>query len=417
MREPYVSKPNYPLLLAVIAGHALAVAYALKPGMFGVVRDRIAPANAHAAIQAGGAPPTASPNARRATAQPEQVPADDPRQEFDVATWLANGERVARERTREAYGDTAAKLASDPAGALDALRTRYANGDDRANAMRFSIAWECSNGHTFYDDPQSAPPIERQLDGVAPADAPLLRGVHQAGRAHWQAIKPRCDAWDTQAEAWRAVTLKYREGKGPNAQFERLAQTFDAEALKEPSMLAKLLEAIKKLWAREPDDVLAHRLAEFMLALDDDASRERGLKLLVALAERDARYTEAVAAAYAKLDGRKPYDAQAADAWALRAAEAGSPAWIRQRADRDTAAGDTAAAWSWHAFALWLDANGCGVGPGTFGEADLAQSLRGIVQAGAGFDAATRAQAGTLYRERVAQHGAAARTARRCAAQ
>lgn len=415
MREPYVSKPNYPLLLAVIAAHALALTYALRPGLFGVVRDRIAPAGAHAAMQGKGSPPAQRPAPTRAAAMPAETPADDPRREFDVEAWIANNERVAREQAQTTYGDLAAALSAEPARALDTLRRRYADGDDRADKVRFAVAWECANGHTFYDDPQSAPPIERQLDGVAPADAALLRGVYDAGRKRWQSIRPRCDAWDAQNEAWRAVTLKYREGRGPNAQFERLQQTYDRDALtSQPSLLDALLKAIDKLWAREPDDELARRLAEYMLTLDDEAARARGLALLVALAERDARYAGAVADAYRALDGRAPYDAGKAETWAQRAAQAGAPQWLRDRADRAGAANDPAGAWAWHAYALWLSANGCGAAHGTYGEAELARGLRGVAAANAALAPDARRPARERYRELVAQHGKAALAALRC---
>lgn len=415
MREPYVSKPNYPLLLAVIAAHALALTYALRPGVFGVVRDRIAPAGAHAAMPGKASPPTSRPSPARAAAPPAEAPADDPRREFDVEAWVANHERVARRQAQATYGEIGAKLTTDPTLALDALRQRYAGGDDRADARRFAIAWECANGHTFYADPQSAPPIERQLDGVAPADAALLRGVYDAGRARWQSIKPRCDAWDAQSDAWRAATLKYRQGRGPNAQLEQLQQTYDREALTtQPSMLQALLKAIDKLWAREPDDAVARRLADYMLTLDDEAARTRGLALLVALAERDARHAAAVADVYRALDGRAPYDAAKADAWALRAAHAGAPAWLRDRADRAGAAGDDAGAWAWHAYALWLSANGCGAARGTYGETDLAHGLRGIAAADATLMPDARRQARERYREFVAQHGRTALAALRC---
>ena len=411
MREPYVSRPNYPLLLAVIAGHALALAYALRPEAFGVLRDRIAPANAQAAI-AAQAPPPSRAQAPQATAP--DAPSNDPRREFDVQTWVANAGRAARRRAQTDYGELDQSLANDPARALDTLRKRYADGDDRANTMRYALAWECANGHTFYADPDSAPPIERQLDGVAGTDAALLRGVYEAGRAQWLAIKPRCDRWDAQSDAWKAASAKYRQGTGPRAQFERIDQTFDDEARRDPTLFAQLLAAIEKLVARKPDDDLARQLAAYMLALDDQAARERGLKLLVTLAERDARHAGAVADAYRALSGRAPYDAEQAEAWAQRAAQAGVNAWVRDRADKAGAAGDAAGAWAWHAYALWLNANGCGVARGTYGEAELAHGLRGIATVGATLAPDLRRKAGERYRELVAQHGKAALAANGC---
>lgn len=409
MREPYQSKPNYPLLLAVIAVHALGIAYALRPAMFGVMRDRIAPANAQAAMQSTAPAQAAKPQ----SAQAQEGASPDPRREFDAEAWIANDERVSRRQERSAYGEYEARLANDPAKGLEALRQRYAAGDETANRARYALAWECSNGQRLYEEPDGAALPER-LDGANPADAELARRVHEAGRQRWQRLKPRCAIWNAQPEEWKAATLKFRQGDTPTARFERIDQEFGPESRGDPQLLKRLIDALAALFRQQPEGELARRLGLFLVDVEDVATRERGLALLVTLAERDGRYARDVATAYQRLSDRPPYDREKAQLWADRAAQLGDARWIADRAELASKAGDAAAAWSWRAYALWVNAHGCHVARGSYGETELADVLGALGRTDTALAPAQREDATQRYQALVRDHGAAALEANDC---
>lgn len=400
---------HYPLLLAVLALHAGVFAWALRQPAF-------APAPRPAAARPEAAPPPASRAPRpdtqhhsETTVGDDEIPgAADPRHAFTPQQWRDNQQRAAAARLQRELGALAHVAARDPAQLPRALEQGLARGERAAARAAAALHEECSqfNAAALH----SAPPA--LLEDIAAALQPLLRASFDARLQRLREHTRRCAAW-AQAQAALAKARRVYAGRTDADAYEslRVQQQLQPAA---PDLLSRLRQGLEQLWQQSSDAAVGRHLALLLLNEDDATRRELGLRLLLQLGEQDDSQVDFVAAVLSQGYGKLPQQPVLAGTWQRRAADLGSDRAIGGELQREPVRASAEQAWSWHAWRMWLNAQGCYIQAGSADDALLADDLRALQQLDTQLDAAARSRAGRAYSERLAQWGERARAARRC---
>ncbi|MCQ4163866.1 hypothetical protein [Tahibacter harae] len=408
MRTHATQGINYPLLLAVLALHAGVFAWALRQPAF-------APSPQRTAARAETAPPgntTPRPDAQRrsetAVTDDEIPAADDPRRAFTPQQWRDNQQRAAAALLQRELGALAAVAARDPAQLPRALEQGLARGDRAAAQAAAALHEECSQ----FDAAalQSAPPI--LLQDIAAPLQPLLRARFDARLQRLREQARRCAAWN-QAQATLATARRDYAGRA-NADAHEALRVQQQLQPATPDLLARLRQGLEQVWRQNSDAAVGRNLALLLLNEDDATRRELGLRLLLQLGEQDDSQADFVAAVLNQGYGKLPRQPVLAATWQRRAADLGSDSAIGGELQQEPVRASAEQAWSWRAWRVWLNAQGCYVRAARADDALLADDLRALQQLDTQLDAAARGRAGRLYRERLAQWGERARTARHC---
>ena len=408
MRNHATPGINYPLLLAVLALHAGAFTWAL--------RQPLAPLPLQRAAARQETPPPGNAAARPDTQRrSEETPADDavsaaddPRRSFTPQQWRDNQQRAAAQRLQRELGALAAVAARDPAQLPRALEQGLAHGEHTADRAAAALHDECSQ----FDATalQSAPPT--LLQDIAAPLQPLLRASFDARLQRLREQARRCATW-AQAQAALATARRSYAGRADADAYEALRVQQQLQPAT-PDLLARLRQGLEQLWRQNSDAAVGRNLALLLLNEDDATRRELGLRLLQQLAEQDDSQVDFVVSVLDQGYGKLLRQPVLADTWRRRAADLGSDSAIGNELQRGTVRASAEQAWSWHAWRVWLNAQGCYVEAARPDDALLADDLRALQQLDTQLDAAARGRAASLYRERLTQWGDRARAARQC---
>lgn len=412
MREPYTSRINYPLLLAVVALHVALFAWALQPES---VRPDPPP---RAAVTAPVAPPTpaeaASASAATDTGESseeadEAQAATDPRRAVSPSQWRRNHDAAALAQDRQRLGEL--KPDMTPAQSMEAIEQGIQRGERAAASTAAELHDDCSDMDTAAAPTTLDTELLRGLDAEAQA---LARASLEARVQRLAQRQQRCAAWRDAQQRLDAARRAYAGSATADA-FEALRAQQQLEP-PTPDLLTRLREGLRALWESQSQSRVGRTLVLQLLSDEGPAQNEAGLRLLLQLAERDDSQVEFAASVLARGYGRLAPQPALAQAWQRRAAELGSDAAI----DAQLARADTRAApeqaWAWHAWRVWLNAHGCYVDSPRPDDAVLLADLRALQQLEATMPGRERAAAGRLYLERTQRYGERARTTRLCAA-
>ncbi len=408
MRSAQPTRINYPVLLGVVALHAVLFAWALRPPRaHDGTPARPAAATAAPAPAAAAATPPAKPAQVQEDADDsadDSAPADDPRRTFTPQQWRRNHATAAQAQDRRRYGalgDTAA--APTPAALLQAL----ARGETAAAAAAAELQEDCDALAALPDRVDAV--LLQELDPTTQAlaraslDARLQRLAQRRQRcADWRAARADIDA------ARRAYAAR-----GDADAFEALRTQLQLEP-NTPGLLQRLRDELQALWDSQSQRRVGRTLALQLLADEGDAQNAIGLRLLLQLAERDDADVEFVAAVLAQGYGHLPPQPALAASWQRRAAELGADAAIDAQLAQADVQTTPAQAWAWHAWRVWLNAHGCYVDTPRADDTLLIGDLGALRGLDARLDANARRDAASAYRERIARHGARARAAHGC---
>ncbi len=409
MREVPESRINFPVLLFVIALHAVVAAYAMQ-----APAPRFEPPTRHGA----SAPPEPAPAATPATPQIQpgrdndatpldaDAAIDDPRRAFSPQQVQRNQAAAAQAQDRRRLGPLAAQTATSAQWPA-ALAQRLRAGDGGAAGAAAELHDDC-------DELGGAPPPATVFDealvhGLDASMQALVRSEFEARVQRLAERHRRCAAWRAARDDLAAARRDYAARADADA-FEKLRtrQQLDPPT---PSLLERLRRELRALWESQSQSRVGRALALQLLNDDNEAGDRLGLQLLLQLAERDDTQVEFVASVLSQGYGRLPPQPDLAPQWQQRAAELGADAAI----DAQLASAAPAQAWAWRAWRVWLNAHGCYVDAPRAQDAVLAADLRALQQLDGALSPGARAEAGRVYLERTQRYGDRARAVRDCA--
>ncbi len=411
MREPYTSRINYPLLLAVVALHVALFAWALQPASLHPDPRPRAAATPPAALPVPAEPASASAAADTGESIDEADDAQaatDPRRAFSPPQWRRNHDAAALAQDRQRLGD---QMRPDmtPAQSMAAIEQGMQRGERTAAAAAAELHEDCSDVGTVAPSTTLDTELLRGLDAAAQT---LARASLEARVQRLAQRQQRCAAWRDAQQRLDAARRAYASSATADA-FEALRAQQQLEP-PTPDLLTRLREGLRALWESQSQTRVGRALVLQLLSDEGPAQNEAGLRLLLQLAERDDSQVEFAASVLTHGYGRLAAQPALAQAWQQRAAELGSdPAIDAQLARTDTRAAPVQA-WAWHAWRVWLNAHGCYVDAPRPDDAVLLADLHALQQLDATMPAVERAAAGRLYLERTQRHGERARDARLC---
>jgi hypothetical protein len=407
MRSSPASGINYPLLLAVLALHYVMFAWALQP----VAPRPLAPRSADSQTQP---PPPGQATSPPATQQgdgdaADDAPAgepDDPRQAFTPQQWRDNQRRAESLRRQQQLG---ALAQGAPAQLPRELQRGLADGQRDAARAAAALHDECSTLDTGAE-PSTPPTLLRDI--AAPLQ-PLVRARFDARLQRLREQAARCAAW-AQAQTALAQARRDYAGRTDADAYEALRSAQQLEPAT-PGLLDRLRTGLEQLWRQNSDAAVGRNLALLLLDEHDATRREIGLRLLQQLAENDDREVDFVTQVLHQGHGRLLPQPVLAARWQRRAADLGSDTAIDSELQQPALRSAPEQAWSWHAWRVWLNAQGCYLAASRPDDTLLADDLRALQQLDRQLDPPARARAGRQYREHLAQWGERARDARNCA--
>lgn len=410
MREPYQNRTNYPLLLLVVALHALAFAWAQQPVAPPPLRAHDTQRAETAAAQPAAPsvrPATPTPSPAQGTPAATDANADDPRR-LTPAQWQANQEDAAAQQQRAALGELA-PLAADPQQLLQALEQALLAGRRDAAAAAAEMHDDCS---LFGDTPQPLPQglDATLLDGLSGTDQALVRTQFAARVARLEQLQRRCAAW----QEWRERLATARRAYAARADADRAEALRTALQLDPPTpdLFTRLRAALQQFVASQSQRAIARAIVLQLLEDPAPAQQQAGLRLLLELAERDDAQAEFAAGLLRRGHGGLAPQPALAQRWQRRAADLGSAAAVS--AELAQPGLPATQAWAWHAWRVGLNAQGCYLQSSQPADALLVADLRGLQQLEARLDAAGRDEALALWRAQAAAWNARARALQHC---
>lgn len=410
----YEHKPeriHFSLLLLVVAAHVALLAYAMQPVRLSPLRDEGRPRRA--ALQA---PPDANPQRPQAATpassasddasgdDPAALPSD-PRRDFSPRQWHDNQIAAQAQRLRAAHADLAALLQAQPEAAVQRLQERLRRNDAVAAQAVQALQQECET---------PLPPLAAltaQLEQAGRDSAETLRALAQAQQELIAARERRCNAWRKAQPQLAQAQQAYRPQEAAAAQLQQLQRAFE-QTPPPPGLFERLLAELRALWQANSGENVPLGLAGQLLNAPDPARRELGLQLLEQVAEDNDRYAALVANFLRSSDGQQLAAAREAP-WTERAAALGDAASIDALLARPHRADAAVQDWSWHAYGVWLAAQGCT--PPEQGMDTLQRDLAALRRIDPLLSTAQRELASTRYRERIQGWGERARALRGCA--
>lgn len=409
MREPTPSRINFPVLVFVTALHAAVFFYAVHapPPHAGTPPRR-------GAVAADDPPTQPASPPRPATARDDDTPedaagsVDDPRHAFTPQQWRDNQSAAAQRHDRDRFGALAAAT-TQPAQLPAALERGLQRGDAAAATAAAELHDDCA------ELGESPPPFATTLDaallsGLDASAQALVRTDFEARVQRLAQRQQRCSAWRAARERLAQARRDYA-ARGDADAFEALRTALQLDP-PTPGLLERVLAELRELWNNQSQSRVGRALVLQMLADDDEAQDQVGLRLLLELAERDDAQVEFAANLLSRGYGHLPPQPALAAHWQRRAADLGGDAAIdAQLAD---AATPPAQAWAWRAWRVWLNAHGCYVDTPRAEDALLAADLRTLQLLDARLSPGDRAEAGRLYLERAQRFGDRARAVRHC---
>lgn len=413
MREPYTSRINYPLLLAVVALHVALFAWALQPAPLRPDPRPRAAATAPATlpVPTEPAPASAAADADESVDEADDArSATDPRRAFSPPQWRRNHDAAALAQDRHRLGE---RLRPDmtPTQSMTAIEQGMQRGERTAAAAAAELHDDCSDVDTVAPPTTLDTELLRGLDAAAQA---LARASLEARVQRLAQRQQRCAAWRDAQQRLDAARRAYASSATADA-FEALRAQQQLEP-PTPDLLTRLREGLRALWESQSQSRVGRALVLQLLSDEGPAQNEAGLRLLLQLAERDDSQVEFAASVLARGYGRLAAQPALAQAWQQRAAELGADAAIDAQLARTDTRAAPAQAWAWHAWRVWLNAHGCYVDAPRPDDAVLLADLHALQQLDATMPAVERADAGRLYLERTQRHGERARNARLCGA-
>ncbi|MEO8670036.1 MAG: hypothetical protein ABI411_01905 [Tahibacter sp.] len=411
MRDPYEARVNLPLLVLVIAAHALCFAWILAPRAVVAAFERLRPASPQA-IPASPLPvPPADPGARRlATSSPpaEAAPStsrpDDPRREFSAAQIAGHQQQAAqRRRQRDLTDLNASPGQSFRQLAADATKTVSAGNDAAYQALE-RIERACTVAPVA-EDAATPSPVGDPGGMLVGDDRARWNAALDAQKAIDGTMKPLCDAFG--AEAIRRASAAYVTGPSTLARLAAIERSL-RDSQTNPAERPRLLDQLRDLHRSDSREEISAALALALARYGDSADLVSARELWSTLAQSDDRY--AVDATVYMRDA----DTDAGSAANVELAAAlGSVDAIKQRIDDADRHADVARAWSWVAYRTWLTMRGCR-GDSDLTSRALAGDLLALAQRDHQLAASDRLQAGILYLQRIERYGVRATAVDTC---
>jgi hypothetical protein len=405
MREPTPSRINLPVLVFVVALHAVVFWYAVHAPPPRITADT----RGNAPAASPSAKPPAQPSAaeRSDDAETSEIATDDPRRTFTPQQWSSNQAVAAQAQDRQKLG-TLAPDSANPAQLPAAIERGLRRGDANAANAAAELHEDCS---AFGETAPGVLTFDTKLLAGLDAQAQALaRADFMARVLRLEQRRQRCAAWRSARENLAAARRDYAARADADA-FEKLrsAQQLDPPT---PSLLERLRRELRALWESQSQSRVGRALVLQLLADDNEGQDRIGLRLLLELAERDDTQVEFAASILSQGYGHLPPQPDLAPQWQRRAADLGADAAI----DAQLAAPATppSQAWAWRAWRIWLNAHGCYVDTPRAEDALLVDDLRALQQLDGALSPGERAEAGRLYLERTAAFGDRARAVRRC---
>jgi hypothetical protein len=419
MREPYRSGINYPLLFLVIAAHAGLFAWALQPPRAQPLRPRAttqqpAPPAIDATAQRDTTPPAPPRDAASGADTQAGDDSDDALRAISAQQWHDNQLAAQRKKLQARHAQWADAVQADPPAALGRLEQALRNSDPRAPGAVDALEEECRDDPARRRAALDAVPASL-VENLSADGARAVRALIEAQRQLLAERARRCAAWQAARERLQAALRDYARGDSAPARLQALRQELDvtAPAPPAPGLFERLLQLLRETWQRDTAADVPLALARQLLAADDATRRRLGLELLEQTARDNDRYAPLVAAFLRSADAREFPPAREAE-WTERAALLGDDASLRALLERPHQAQGGDAAWRWHAWRVWLNAQGCYAAGAEDSIALLENDLRALQALDIRLPAAQRGQAREAYRRQVAGWGARATALRDC---
>lgn len=414
MREPLPSRINIPVLVFTVALHAAVLAYAVHvppPHANASPRPRAAaavdPPPTHPSEPASAQADSDAPDARAAGAM------DDPRRAFTPQQWRHNQAAAAAIRDQRRFGtpDRSSAPTASPTAWPGAIERGLRNGDAGSASAAAELHDDC-------DGAGNAAPFAPTLDtallaGLDAGSQALVRADFEARVERLAQRQQRCAAWQAARDSLARARRDYA-ARGDADTFEKLRTALQLDP-PTPGLLDRVRAEFRALWESQSQSRVGRALVMQMLADDSEGQDRIGLRLLLALAERDDAQVEFAADVLRQGFGHLPPQPDLAPAWQRRAADLGADAAI------DALLADASApasqAWAWRAWRIWLNAHGCYLDRPRADDTLLAADLHALQQLDGRLSPDDRAAAGRLYFDRVQRFGDRARAVRRCDAE